>query len=100
MKISFLNQIPDNRRLWDKKSSVMVLGFFDGIHLGHRKLIERAKQISLQKSLELSVLTFYPHPKEVLLHQDFDYLMSLDRKIESFRSLGVEHLYVVHFDQV
>ncbi|MBI0577916.1 FAD synthetase family protein [Neobacillus cucumis] len=43
--------------------------------------------------------TFYPHLKEVLFHQNFDYLMSLDRKIESFRSLGVEHLYVVHFDQ-
>ena len=98
MKTIFLNHITDCV-LTDLKPSVMALGFFDGVHLGHRKLLEKAKHISRQKGIELAVLTFFPHPKEVLNQVKFNYLLSLDRKIEILEQLGVERLYIVHFNK-
>ncbi|MEH7482436.1 FAD synthetase family protein [Neobacillus drentensis] len=98
MKTTFLNRISDG--VFTKlKPCVMALGFFDGIHLGHRQLIENAKRISLQRGLELAVLTFFPHPKEVLNQMKFPYLISIERKIEIFEMLGVEQLYVIRFDE-
>ena len=98
MKTTILNHISDCV-LTEAKPSVMALGFFDGVHVGHRQLIEKAKHISQQKGLELAVLTFFPHPKEVLHQVKFNYLLSLDRKIEILEQLGVERLYIVHFDK-
>ncbi|WP_207198833.1 FAD synthetase family protein [Peribacillus sp. TH14] len=98
LKTTFLNQISECL-LTESKPCVMALGFFDGIHLGHRQLIEKAKRISRQKRLKLAVLTFFPHPKEVLNQVKFNYLISLERKIEIFEHLGVEQLYVVRFDK-
>lgn len=98
MKTIFLNDLASNSRS-ELKPSVMALGFFDGIHLGHQKLIEKAKEISKQKKLELSVLTFFPHPKEILSQEKFHYLIPLEKKIEILRDMGVERLYVVRFDK-
>ena len=53
----------------------MALGFFDGMHLGHKQLIEKAKKIARLKGLSLAVLTFFPHPKEVLTQDKFQYLI-------------------------
>ncbi|MFJ8257879.1 bifunctional riboflavin kinase/FAD synthetase [Peribacillus asahii] len=98
MKTTFLNHISDCA-LTELKPTVMALGFFDGVHLGHRQLIEKSKHISQLKGLELAVLTFFPHPKEVLNQVKFNYLISLDKKIEILEQLGVDRLYIVHFDK-
>jgi riboflavin kinase/FMN adenylyltransferase len=96
MEIIFLNHVSDTPQS-EIKPCVMALGFFDGIHLGHQKLIEKAKQIALQKNLELAVLTFFPHPKEILTQMKFNYLISLESKIDILRKMGVERLYVARF---
>lgn len=58
---------------------VLALGFFDGVHLGHHRLINQAKEIALQKKLSLVVLTFDRHPKEVYeSKRDFKYLETLE----------------------
>ncbi|NEU35888.1 adenylyltransferase/cytidyltransferase family protein, partial [bacterium LRH843] len=44
----------------------MALGYFDGVHLGHQKVIGTAKQIAEEKGLTLAVMTFHPHPSHVL----------------------------------
>lgn len=44
---------------------VLALGFFDGVHIGHQKLIKEARIIAVEKDLPLMVLTFDRHPKEV-----------------------------------
>ncbi|MBA4537497.1 FAD synthetase family protein [Bacillus aquiflavi] len=98
MKTTFLKSISTCVQT-KVKPCVMALGFFDGVHLGHKQLIEKAKYIARQKGLELTVLTFFPHPKEVLNDVKFHYLISLERKIEIFEQLGVERLYVIRFDK-
>ncbi|EZH67342.1 hypothetical protein DH09_05245 [Bacillaceae bacterium JMAK1] len=78
---------------------VMSLGFFDGIHLGHQKIIETAKQIAKQKNLKLAVMTFYPHPSSVIKKEGItQYLTPLPEKEKQFKELGVDLLYVVEFD--
>ncbi|RST72998.1 FAD synthetase family protein [Siminovitchia acidinfaciens] len=78
---------------------IIALGFFDGVHLGHRELIETARKIAKQKDLTLSVMTFFPHPSNVLptKRKINRYLSPLDAKKEMFKELGVEKLFIVTF---
>ncbi len=79
---------------------VMALGFFDGVHLGHRRIIQKAKEIAMKEELKFAVLTFYPHPREVINQRanPVQYLSPFSVKKEIFANLGVERLYVVKFD--
>lgn len=76
---------------------VMALGSFDGIHLGHRQVIETARKLAQRHNLPLAVLTFYPHPREVL-DKGVNYLMPLELKESAMAAMGVDRLYVVKFD--
>ncbi len=88
---SFLSKIPNE--------TVLALGFFDGVHLGHQQLITKAKEISTRKKLQLAVMTFYPHPKEIVQGSKFNYLMTLEEKEQKMEHLGVDYLYVVDFNK-
>lgn len=55
--------------------ALVALGFFDGIHLGHQRLIMKGKEIAKRNGLEFAVMTFYPHPKEVIKGEKVNYLM-------------------------
>ncbi|QNQ83830.1 riboflavin biosynthesis protein RibF [Lactobacillus sp. PV037] len=77
---------------------VLALGFFDGVHLGHQKLIKDAKKISLEKNLPLMVMTFTKHPLETLdTTKKVQYLSTNDEKIKYFEKLGVDYLLFVNF---
>lgn len=83
------------------EACVLAMGFFDGVHLGHRQVIAQAKQLAEKKGLKLAVMTFFPHPKEVLSRGKIrmDYLTPLEIKEELFAQLGVDRLYIVKFDE-
>ncbi|EOI01867.1 riboflavin biosynthesis protein RibF [Enterococcus moraviensis ATCC BAA-383] len=79
---------------------VMVLGFFDGVHRGHQKVIETGKNIAREKGLKLAVMTFNQHPSIVfqkVLPENMRYLNSLEQKERLMEKLGVDILYVVEF---
>lgn len=80
--------------------TVLTLGSFDGIHIGHQliidKLVEKAKNIS-GRSL---VITFSPHPRKVLSpNSKFNLLTTIEEKIEIFEEKGVDGLLVLVFDE-
>ncbi|WP_349728060.1 FAD synthetase family protein [Peribacillus frigoritolerans] len=78
---------------------VLALGFFDGVHLGHQELIHLAKRIAIQQDLKLAVMTFFPHPKQILGNaQPQTYMTPLEQKAKIMQGLGVETLIVVNFD--
>jgi riboflavin kinase/FMN adenylyltransferase len=79
----------------------MALGFFDGIHNGHREVIKTAFQKAKERNLSLSVMSFFPHPKTVLSNgkTDVDYLMPVSDKEKIFCELGVDIFYIVEFDR-
>ncbi|MFJ5713209.1 bifunctional riboflavin kinase/FMN adenylyltransferase [Neobacillus sp. NPDC093127] len=101
METIYLN--PENLpyRKLKAKQSVMALGFFDGIHNGHRKVIQTALEIAKKKNLPLTVMSFFPHPKTVLSNgkTKVDYLMPLSDKAKLFCELGVDIFYIVEFDR-
>lgn len=80
---------------------VLALGNFDGVHRGHRQIIEEAKLIAGQHGVRLAVMTFDPHPRQVLgMGVNYDHqLTPLPIKLELFEELGVEISYVVNFDR-
>lgn len=87
------NQIPNDE-------VVMVLGFFDGVHKGHQKVIETGKKIAEEKGLKLAVMTFNQHPSIVfqkVLPENMKYLTSLEQKERLMANLGVDILYIVEF---
>lgn len=78
---------------------VLAIGYFDGVHLGHQHVIKRALDIGQQEHLSVSIMTFHPHPKEVLGQvKTTRYLTPLEEKIKLFEAMGVDQTYVVSFD--
>ena len=83
----------------ESKPSVVTVGSFDGIHLGHIKLIEKTISISKQEGLKSIILTFNPHPKVVLNKKsNFSFLSTYDEKNTIFKSLDFDFLVVKKFD--
>jgi riboflavin kinase / FMN adenylyltransferase len=71
----------------------VALGTFDGVHLGHRRVIEAAQA----SGLPTTVVTFDPHPRVALGHR-VELLATLDRRLELLADLGIEETLVVRFD--
>lgn len=78
---------------------VIATGFFDGVHLGHRLVIQRLVQAARERGDESMVITFWPHPRNVLQDdaRNLRLLTSLDEKKEMLKSLGVDHIEVLPF---
>ena len=78
---------------------IATTGFFDGVHLGHRLVIERLVSIARERGDESLVVTFWPHPRAVLQDgaRELRLLNSLEEKKELLRSLGVDRVEVLDF---
>ncbi|PEJ60211.1 bifunctional riboflavin kinase/FMN adenylyltransferase [Bacillus sp. AFS002410] len=85
----------------DCKETVLALGFFDGVHIGHQQVIKTAKEIADEKGLLLSVMTFDPHPSAILGNRDdaISYLTPLALKVKWMEKLCVDQLFVVEFSE-
>jgi len=80
--------------------SVVTIGTFDGVHIGHRKILKKLILRAQEMNCESVVLSFFPHPRMVLQHDtSIKLLNTLDEKIKLMEELGVEHLIIHPFDQ-
>ena len=78
---------------------VAATGFFDGVHAGHRAVLQVLKDIAREEGEESAVVTFWPHPRNVL-QQDastFRLLNTLEEKRELIYRFGIDHVHVVPF---
>lgn len=78
---------------------VLTIGVFDGVHQGHRKVLDRLKDIAKQKSGESVVLTLWPHPR-IVLDKDIENLRLLNNIQEKKHLLsktGIDHLIIIPF---
>lgn len=81
------------------KKTVLTLGTFDGVHTGHRKIVERLTADARAKGAESLILTFYPHPRFIVGgHGDFHLLNTQDEKIGLLKDTGLDHLVIHPFD--
>ncbi|WP_445506096.1 bifunctional riboflavin kinase/FAD synthetase [Niallia sp. 03190] len=78
---------------------VMALGYFDGVHLGHQKVIGEAKAIADKKGCKSGVLTFDPHPSVVLGNDSrrVDHISSYETKVAQIKKLGMDYLFIITF---
>lgn len=78
--------------------SVVVIGNFDGVHVGHRALINKARLHAQNGDLPVIAVTFWPHPMSVLTPDKAPKLLcNLDERIELLREAGVDQVRVIHF---
>jgi len=81
------------------KKTILTLGTFDGVHLGHRKILEKLTQNTEEGKYESLVLTFYPHPRMVLQGQsEVKILNTISEKIDLLASIGIQNLVIHPFD--
>lgn len=81
------------------KNPVVTIGSFDGVHLGHKAIIQRTTALAKQINGESIAVTFFPHPQSVL-HPDekgFFILNTLEEKMQRLNLLGVDYLLVIPF---
>ena len=78
---------------------VVATGFFDGVHTGHRHVIQQLVEAAAVRGDESMVITFWPHPRNVLQKEarTLRLLTTLAEKKEMLHSLGVNHVEVLHF---
>lgn len=78
------------------RASIITIGNFDGVHIGHRAIIERSRQLGDECELPVVVLTFEPHPASVLRPDSHPRkLTDLSRKITLLRSAGADEVIVL-----
>lgn len=76
--------------------TVITIGTFDGVHLGHRKILERLINNAKNTGLKSTVLTFFPHPRMVLQKDtDIKLLNTIEEKTQIMEGLGLDYL-VIH----
>jgi len=85
-------------RLSPKKDTLLTIGVFDGVHLGHKFLISQLIQYARQQNLFSGVVTFNPHPQEVLSPQiKLPFLTDLAQRINLLKNEGIEAIITLSF---
>lgn len=80
----------------NEKQTVVTIGTFDGVHAGHRKIIERLVNSAKANNLDSVVLTFFPHPRMVLQKESgIQLINTIDERKQLLERTGIDHL-VVH----
>lgn len=80
------------------ENSAIAIGFFDGLHLGHMQLLNKVIEISKYTGLKKGFMTFDKHPRVVFGHQNFQYLMTLEEKINIVEKMGFDYFFIIHFN--
>lgn len=82
-------------------NAVITIGTFDGVHMGHRRIIDKLKEEAVANGGESIIITFHPHPRKVVSSTilGIRLINTLDEKIELLRNLGIDHLVVIPFTE-
>jgi riboflavin kinase/FMN adenylyltransferase len=89
---------PDDARPARWNQPVVALGNFDGVHRGHRKILERAHRVAFERGATPVAVTFDPHPSRVVRPDKAQpLLMTTDQKIEALGDAGVQGVAIVRF---
>jgi riboflavin kinase/FMN adenylyltransferase len=82
------------------KKTIITIGTFDGIHIGHRKILNKIIQSAHEVNCESLVLTFFPHPRMILQEDSTVKLLnSMDEKIGLLQEIGIDNLIIHPFDK-
>ncbi|HET8837658.1 MAG TPA: hypothetical protein VFM82_01530, partial [Flavobacteriaceae bacterium] len=79
-------------------ATAVTIGTFDGVHIGHRKIIRRLIEVGKKKGLEPTILTFFPHPRMVLQKDsDIKLINTIAERVMILEKTGIKNLIVYPF---
>ncbi len=83
-----------------QQPSAVAFGNFDGLHIGHRALLAHLREVADRLHGPLIVITFHPHPLQILKPERAPAAIdTLDGRLSYLAQLGVDHVFVLHFDE-
>ena len=83
-----------------RENTILTIGTFDGVHLGHQKVLERLTNIAIENNLESTVLTFFPHPRTILNpDKPLKLINSVKERSELLNRSKVDNLIIHPFDK-
>lgn len=95
-----MREITDITTFTTQQPTVLTIGTFDGVHLGHQKIIERVVATARQEGLLATIFTFFPHPRMVVQHdKSLKLIHTLEEKKQLLQQLGVDLLVVQPFNE-
>ena len=95
-----IRRINNELEIKQEEDTVLVLGYFDGLHKGHQTLFKEARKIAAEQGLKIAVLTFPESPKLAFVRYQPDLMLHLNHPEERaahLENLGVDYLYLIDF---
>src|SRR3990170_5007926 len=87
-------------RLYPDQDTLLTIGVFDGIHIGHQKLIQKLKERAFESKLLPGIVTFDPHPRYVMTPGiELPCLTTPQEKVEVLRNLGLRIIALITFSK-
>lgn len=83
----------------ENKNLSICLGFFDGVHEGHKVVLKNTVNLAKQNGIKSAVITFRDHPLCYLQNRTPQYIISLEDRIELIKSQGIDYAYILEFDE-
>jgi len=81
-----------------KSEKILTIGTYDGVHIGHQKILKRVVALAQEENLVPTVLTLFPHPRMVLQKDNsIKLLNTIDERIQLLKNLGIEEVIVKEF---
>ena len=82
------------------KKTIITIGTFDGVHIGHQKIVKKLLENAKNRNVESAILTFFPHPRMVLQDQtEMRLLNTIDERTKLLEKNGVDNLIIHPFDK-
>ena len=93
-------RIFDNLKSYSsEEQSVLTIGTFDGIHIGHNKILKKLVEESEKNKLSSLIMTFFPHPRMILQKSnEIKMIDTIDEKIHLLEKMGIDNLIIHPFD--
>ena len=93
-------EITDISTFTSPKPTVITIGTFDGVHLGHQKIINKVVESARRENLLATIFTFFPHPRMIVQHDNsLKLIHTLSEKKKALKALGVDLLIVQPFNE-
>jgi riboflavin kinase/FMN adenylyltransferase len=98
MKINVYRDIESVKKI---NSPIVSIGFFDGVHLGHKYLLKQLTEVSKKKGVDHLLISMWPHPRAIVqnIQTDNFLLNTLNEKIELFRNNNIKNLLILDFNK-
>jgi len=92
-------EIVNYKELDKIKPNVSCIGYFDGVHLGHKELIKKTVFYAKKLRVEPCLITFYPDPKSVVSGKQLELINTFEKRCELFEKYGIKKIIIVNFNK-